>query len=344
MTGQDTNIGDLFQVAAFGDKNVGGRTHDEDAILVRPDLSLFCVADGAGGDNAGNIASSVALASVARFFEAAKRDGNTLPIVDSLGALSGARQLSRAVHRAHKEVLEIARTNDRYRGMGTTIVAMYLQVEYGLLHVASVGDSSCFRMRNGNLERLNEDHTLGREVVEMTPDFDDEKAAKLPRNVITRALGMKDQLRVSMRSFDIANGDRFILTSDGVSDVLSDEVIVEALQTTRGTEEHVRMLLRTALALGPDDNCAVVVVSVEAALGVSSIPKLHLSRPLRKQRNKQESVAPEPEIVIIDEEDSWESQVHVVPAPDASTLSDLKAYQRFRKPPGSLPPGGGESR
>lgn len=338
MTSTSTNLEKYFQVAAFGDKHVGGRTHDEDAILVRTDLSLFCVADGAGGDNAGNIASTVALASVARFFEAAKRDGKAFPVVDSLGALSGARQLSRAVHRAHKEVLEIARTNDRYRGMGTTIVAIYLQVEHGLLHVASVGDSSCFRMRNGNLERLNEDHTLGREVIEMTPDFDDEKAAKLPRNVITRALGMKDQLRVSMRSFDVANGDRFVLTSDGVSDVLSDETIVEALQTTRGTEEHARALIRGALACGPDDNCAVVVVSIEAALGVSSIPKLHLSRPLRKQRTRAESIAPEPEIVIVDEEDSWESEVHVVPAPDASTLSDLKAYARFRKPPGSVPP------
>lgn len=323
-----------FQVSAFGHKDVGGRVHDEDAVLVRPDLGLFAVADGAGGDNAGNIAASVALASLARSFEESRGE-STGVLVDGLGILAGARRLSRAVHRAHREVLAIAKSHDRYRGMGTTVVALSLQLEHGLAHLASVGDSTCFRMRSGNLEQLSEDHTLGRDVLELTPDFDDEAAARLPRNVITRALGMKDTLRVSMRSFDVANGDRFVLASDGVADVLRDDVIVEILQTTRDVEEHARSLIRAALAAGPDDNCAVVVVSVQAALGVTSIPKAHHARPLRKQRH--DSLLPEPEIVIVEEDDAspdrWEAEVHAVPAPGADVMSDLRAYARFRKPP-----------
>ncbi len=323
-----------FQVSAFGDKDVGGRTHDEDAILVRPDLGLFAVADGAGGDNAGNIASSVALASLTRAFEASHGEADSV-LVDPLGVLAGARRLSRAVHRAHREVLEIAKSHDRYRGMGTTIVALSLQLEHGLAHLASVGDSSCFRMRSGNLEQLSEDHTLGRDVLELTPDFDDTAASRLPRNVITRALGMKDNLRVAMRSFDIANGDRFVLVSDGVGDVLGDDAIVDVLQTTRDAEGHARGLIRAALTAGPDDNCAAVVVSIQAALGVSSIPKAHHARPLRKQR--RDSLAPEPEIVIVESErgddpDSWETEVHAVPAPAADVMSDLRAYARFQKP------------
>jgi protein phosphatase len=188
-------------------------------------------------------------------------------------------------------------------------------------------------MRSGNLEQLSEDHTLGRDVLELTPDFDDAAAARLPRNVITRALGMKDNLRVAMRSFDIANGDRFVLVSDGVADVLGDDAIVEVLQTTRDTEDHARGLIRAALSRGPDDNCAAVVVSVQAALGVSSIPKAHHARPLRKQR--RDSLMPEPEIVIVEEErveDSWETEVHVVPATADEVMSDLRAYARFQKP------------
>ncbi|MBX7192059.1 MAG: protein phosphatase 2C domain-containing protein [Sandaracinaceae bacterium] len=326
------NLARFFQVSAFGEKNVGGRPHDEDAILVRPDLGLFAVADGAGGDNAGNIASSVALASLTREFEAT-RGQSELELVDALGVLAGARRLSRAVHRAHREVLAIAKSHDRYRGMGTTIVALSLQLEHGLAHLASVGDSTCFRMRSGNLEQLSEDHTLGRDVLELTPDFDDAAAARLPRNVITRALGMKDNLRVAMRSFDIANGDRFVLCSDGVADVLGDDMIVEVLQTTRDSEEHARGLIRAALGRGPDDNCAAVVVSVQAALGVSSIPKAHHARPLRKQR--RDSLVPEPEIVIVEEElveDSWETEVHAVPAPADEMMSDLRAFARFSKP------------
>lgn len=321
-----------FEVTAFGEKNVGGRTHDEDAILVRPDLGLFAVADGAGGDNAGNIASSVALSSLTRSFEATRGEAESA-LVDPLGVLAGARRLSRAVHRAHREVLAIAKSHDRYRGMGTTVVALSLQLEHGLAHLASVGDSTCFRMRSGNLEQLSEDHTLGRDVLELTPDFDDAAASRLPRNVITRALGMKDNLRVAMRSFDVANGDRFVLVSDGVADVLGDDAIVEILQTTRESEGHARGLIRGALAGGPDDNCAAVVVSIQAALGVSSIPKAHHARPLRKQR--RDSLVPEPEIVIVESElveDAWETEVHAVPAPAADVMSDLRAYARFQKP------------
>ncbi len=325
------NLASYFRVSAYGTKDVGGRPHDEDAILVRPDIALFAVADGAGGDNAGNIASSVALAALAREIEASHTAD--APLTDGLGVLSAARRLSRAVHRAHREVLAIAKSHDRYRGMGTTIVALLLELEHGLVHLASVGDSPCFRIRSGNLEQLSEDHTLGRDVLELTPDFDDASAARLPRNVITRALGMKDTLRVSVRSFDVANGDRFVLVSDGVADMLTDDAIVEVLQTTRDAEGHARALLRAALDRGPDDNCAAVVVSIQAALGVQAIPKVHRARPLRKKRH--DSLLPEPEIVIVEQErvdDSWETELHVVPEPDDEVLSDLRAYARFQKP------------
>ncbi|MCX7808827.1 MAG: SpoIIE family protein phosphatase, partial [Deltaproteobacteria bacterium] len=199
---------------------------------------------------------------------------------------------------------------------------------------ASVGDSICFRMRSGTLEQLSEEHTLLRDLLETTPYFDDAAAARLPRNVITRALGMNEALRVSIRSVDLSHGDRFILVSDGVSDVLNDEAIVEIMQTTRNAEEHARTLISSALEHGADDNCAVVVACVETPLGVTAIPKAHHARPIRTDRKNRDSMAPEPEIVIVEEdfpEDRWDTEVHVIPPLAEDMISDLKAYARAQK-------------
>src|SRR5688572_5369087 len=126
MTSYDARPSDIptLEVDAAGEKDVGGRDHDEDGILLRPDLGLFAVADGAGGENAGNVASSLALSSLARHFEATQKAAQKASLFDRLGLANAARRLSSGIQRANREVLEVARSSDRYRGMGTTIVAV----------------------------------------------------------------------------------------------------------------------------------------------------------------------------------------------------------------------------
>ncbi|UJR81615.1 PP2C family protein-serine/threonine phosphatase [Sandaracinus amylolyticus] len=312
-----------LEVMAAADKDIGGREHDEDGFLLRPDLALFAVADGAGGENAGNVASSIALASLARHFEATQKSARTTQTFDRLGLPLLARRLSAGIHRASREVLEIARSADRYRGMGTTMVALAPDLETAVLHVAHVGDSRCYRLRAGRLELLTQDHSLAQDVLELSPEIDEDKAAKLPQNVITRALGMSETVRVSVRSFDLALGDVFVLCTDGLTDVLSDEEIAETLLTTNSVRGQVSALLGRAKAAPADDNVAIAVVRFDALPGALAVPKRHATRP---HPTRPPSGAPpratlpgdswhDPEIVVLENEpDDDEPALHIVPA------------------------------
>src|SRR5262245_31129218 len=111
-------------IQAAGTTDVGRvRLHNEDAVVVRPDLRLWVVCDGAGGHNAGNVASALAVASVVNHFEATDRVYRQKPDVDRFGVASGARRLSSAIRKANRDVVEVSRSSRRFGGMGSTIVA-----------------------------------------------------------------------------------------------------------------------------------------------------------------------------------------------------------------------------
>lgn len=319
---------------AAAEKDIGAREHDEDGFLVRPDLGLFAVADGAGGENAGNVASSIALASLGRHFEATNKTARELPLFDRLGLAHAARRLSSGVHRANREVLEIARSSDRYRGMGTTLVALAPDLCTGVIHVAHVGDSRCYRLRAGRLELVTVDHSLAQDVLELSPEIDDATAARLPQNVITRALGMTETVRASVRSLDLALGDVFVLCTDGLTDVLSDEEIAETLLLATGVRLQAAALIARAKAAPADDNVAVAVLRFDAAPGAIAVPKRHATRP---HPSKPPSAPPgqsvpgdswhDPEIILIESEPPRPSErtMHVLPAgAPASMLSALQ--------------------
>ena len=156
---------------AAGRTDIGRRRqHNEDVVLVREDLGLFVVADGAGGHNAGEVASALAARSMENYFGATIRATHAAPEFNRLGMPNGARRLSAAVHKANRDVVEIARTSAKHRGMGTTVVAAYFSPRSGLMHVAHVGDSRCYRMRDGDFELLTQDHSLLTDVLEQRPD------------------------------------------------------------------------------------------------------------------------------------------------------------------------------
>lgn len=324
----------LFEVDAASEKNIGSRSYDEDGVLIRPDLGLFAVADGAGGENAGNVASSIALAGIARHFEATREAVAGAPVFDVLGLPSLARNLSRGFQAANREVLEVAKSSSRYRGMGTTMVAIAPSPVHGLVHVAHVGDSRCYRMRQGRLEQLTQDHSLANEVLELRPDLPEADAARLPRNVITRALGMSEALRVSVRTLDLAPLDRFVLCSDGLTDVLSDDDIADVLSTTLRADETARALVARALAAPADDNVAVVVVRIDTLKGVSVVPKRHATRPPpapRRASRPPPRSDDDAEIIMVDD-DSSSSDPEIMIVPNNAGSSDMKAAVRGRFP------------
>lgn len=256
-----------IKVVAAAETDIGRRQHNEDAVLLRPDLSLYVLADGAGGENAGNVASTLACTSLAHFFEDTQAEAAGMPMFDDLGLSTAARRLSIAVQRANRDIIEIAKSGNRYHGMGTTVVAAHVQAAAGVLHLAHVGDSRCYRVRDGRIEQLTQDHTLINDVLEMKPDISNAQAVRLPRNVITRALGMAESVRVSVRSAEIATGDRYLLCSDGITDVLDDGRLHEILQSKGAPEAITRKLVETAKASGAQDNLAALVIACDAPPG-----------------------------------------------------------------------------
>ena len=125
-----------------------------------------------------------------------------------------------------------------------------------MMHVAHVGDSRCYRWREGVLEQLTHDHSLINEALEMRPNIDDAVLAKLPQNVVTRALGMEPNVRVSVRSYRMLAGDKYLLCSDGLSDYVDDDTMGDLLAVPHSPDQIVRGLVSKALEREARDNIA----------------------------------------------------------------------------------------
>src|SRR6185295_10400728 len=178
-----------LEIIAAGETDRGlRRGANEDAFLVRSDIGLFVVADGAGGHSAGNVASAMAATTLAKYFDSSEADFRDRPELDAFGLWSAARRLSMAVQKANNAVIEIARSANKYRGMGTTIVCLLLDDVSGRLHIACVGDSRCYRLRGNSLELLTHDHSILNDILELYPELDDAALARIPRKAVTRAL------------------------------------------------------------------------------------------------------------------------------------------------------------
>jgi protein phosphatase len=297
---------------------------------LRPEIGLFLLADGAGGHNAGNVASALATSTVAHVYEASGKSLAERPDVDQFGLWTGARRLAAAIHRANLEIIDIAKKSKRYHGMGTTIVALAFSPDGDVVHIAHVGDSRCYRLRGAALDPITLDHSLMMDVLETNPDAEDSLLERMPRHVVTRALGMDPVMRVSSRTLRTQPGDIFMLCSDGLSGVVDDEQLELALCEHRAPDAHVRALIDAALAADTQDNVGVVVVECKE----TEVPaRRHPHHPHRapeglvmppSQRAPSGSV---PEIIIVGVE------THVVPAQSASVglLDAVGQLSRLRQ-------------
>ncbi|MCA9605401.1 MAG: serine/threonine-protein phosphatase [Myxococcales bacterium] len=329
-----------LRIHAAGDTHIGGRAHNEDAILLRPDLNLYLVADGAGGHNAGHLASALSTTAAAHYFESTQREAEQAPPFDEMGLSWSARRLATAFQRANREVREIAASADRFDGMGSTMVAAYFDLANATLVLGHVGDSRCYRLRDGHLERLTTDHTLINEVLELAPDIAPERAASLPRNVITNALGMEDRVRVSARTYEVVPGDRYLLCSDGLTDEVDDGQIQQALTLGSSASESARILIDLALDGGARDNIGVIVLAVRVSQGVGKLPQMPV--PPRRRHIQDaaatetfEDEAPEAELesasVEISLDDADDYEVIKVEDPDDEDAPEIEIVMNKRQ-------------
>jgi protein phosphatase len=316
-----------FDAGAAGATDIGRRDHNEDCILLRPELGLFLVADGAGGRNAGNVASAIATTTVANVFETSAAAMANAPEIDAAGMWTVARRLSSAMHRANVEIIDMAKRSAKYQGMGTTLVALAFSPSGDIVHVAHVGDSRCYRFRSGQLEALTADHSLLVDVLEGHPDVDDAVLARAPGHAVTRALGMEESLRVSVRTLRVLAGDVYLLCTDGLTDAVDEATLEAILSGPQPPDFVVGALLEAAMAARAEDNVAVLVVSChETDDAPKRRPPLRSEPPL----SPRTSVSSAPEIIISGVE------THVVPADaDPLALDTLGLLARLR--PSSAP-------
>jgi PPM family protein phosphatase len=240
------------------------RAQNEDCVLLRPEHHLFAVADGMGGHRAGDVASHLASSSLGAFFdETAPTAGDFAGLAEVFSSATpfGARRLLGAVRRANVDIF--ARANGVLEGMGSTVVALHLAD--GAAHIAHVGDSRCYRIRDGEIQQMTRDHSLINDALDTKPELTKEELARLPTNIITRALGMHDSAKVDVRSERVLAGDAFLLCSDGLTGMVPDRCLLELAGSDADPRAVCEGLITEANNAGGTDNISAVLVRVEGA-------------------------------------------------------------------------------
>jgi serine/threonine protein phosphatase PrpC len=247
------------RIDIFGQTDTGSvLSHNEDTIYVDHAQGLAVLADGMGGHSSGEIASSMTVTAITEYLVSIS--GNLPPgLID---ADSGYRNetviLRDAVTFANRQVNLASGDNLEYSGMGTTVVAVLFYS--GCFSVAHVGDSRFYRLRNNQLTQLTRDHSMLQELIDQgacTP----EQAGELPnRNIITRAIGIGPEVDVTLQEGHVDDGDIYLACSDGVTDMLDDELIRDTiLMNGDSLDRAVTELIRKSNLAGGKDNISVIL-------------------------------------------------------------------------------------
>ena len=231
------------------------RRNNEDAVAVDASLGLALLADGMGGYSAGEIASGMAIAQVqARFC-------NDLRQAAGAGSRRGLREaLEASVAGANTAILQAARANPHYAGMGTTlVVGVFCQ---GHLLLGHIGDSRAYLYRAGRLQAITHDHSLVQAQLDAGWVTPAQARLSQDRNLLTRALGVENTVLLEVNEYLLQAGDVYLLCSDGLIDMLPDAAIAAILASHCVLEQKAQSLIQAANAQGGLDNISVVLVEV----------------------------------------------------------------------------------
>ncbi|XEC96980.1 Stp1/IreP family PP2C-type Ser/Thr phosphatase [Paenibacillus tarimensis] len=217
-------------------------------------ITAAIVADGMGGHQAGDVASQLA---VEAYREAL---GELRPDI----TVDEAKMLLRqAILQANEVVFDMASQNEQYHNMGTTVVAAIVRGENAV--IGHIGDSRAYKIRDGLITQLTDDHTLVNELAKNGQISPEEAATHPRRNVLTRALGTDPLVEVDIRVLPWTKGDILLLCSDGLSNMVTDEQMLETLQSGElDIEAKADRLVELALQAGGDDNITVAILQRDA--------------------------------------------------------------------------------
>ncbi|MDP3701011.1 MAG: Stp1/IreP family PP2C-type Ser/Thr phosphatase [Hylemonella sp.] len=233
------------------------RENNEDAFTFEEATGVAVLADGMGGYNAGEVASGMATSIInsemSRWLTASAATASVQDI---------RRALEICVGNANAAVFKAAHANVSYSGMGTTLVAGVFRGSD--LVIGHIGDSRCYRLRQGALVQITRDHSLLQEQIDaglLTPE---QAALSINKNLVTRALGVDDAVLLEVHEHAVEPGDVYLMCSDGLSDMVKDQDIEKTLQMPLSPEQQARALVDAANAHGGRDNITVLLVHAEA--------------------------------------------------------------------------------
>lgn len=228
------------------------RSNNEDSVATDDGVSLAVLADGMGGYNAGEVASNMATTFIrtelGRWLREASAQASDAEV---------RRAMDICVDNANRAIFNAANSNPQYAGMGTTLVVAVFRDNRVLL--GHVGDSRCYRLREGRLQQITRDHSLLQEQIDAGLITPEQAAFSANKNLVTRAVGVEDTVLLETHQHDVVPGDLFLLCSDGLSDMLDDPGIAQVLLSHDSLESSAKALIDAANDAGGKDNISVIL-------------------------------------------------------------------------------------
>ena len=251
-----------MRIKSFGKSDVGRcREKNEDAFLINDQSCLYVVADGMGGHLGGEIASQLAVKTIEEIVQSVEHDPEaTLPENAELRADDFPGILRYAITVASRRIFEKATKEPSLHGMGTTAVVILFRNNKA--YVANVGDSRAYQFRKKKINQVTKDHSLvGEQVRAGILSIEDSRAHRF-KNIITRSVGYQQEVDSDVDIRIVHAGDRYLLCSDGLSNLIDDQDIRDIV-ANNGLKEATERLIDIANERGGDDNITAVIVEVE---------------------------------------------------------------------------------
>ena len=240
----------IAMIDCYGKSDVGlVRSHNEDSFVTNLEQGLFAVADGMGGAQAGETASRIAIETL-------------VAEINQDGLDASAATLERAVALANDNIRWEAEQNPEYEGMGTTVVAVLARP--GKLSLVNVGDSRCYLWTGGELFCITTDDSWVNDVGRGLGLSEEQLRVHPYRNVLTKAVGAEENLKVAAQQIDFLPGDMLLLCSDGLHSVTGEEPLLEVLARSGSLQSRCEALIEAALSKGAPDNITAVLVQASA--------------------------------------------------------------------------------
>lgn len=242
----------MLKTASLSDKGIKRKMNQD--VVYTSDLpvgnlpNLYMICDGMGGHKAGDYASRYAVETIVN-------------LAENSHERNAEKILQAGIDKATKEIFDMANNNENMEGMGTTLVAAVVYKD--TMKVANIGDSRLYLIRGKSIKQITVDHSLVEEMVRLG-EIDRDSARNHPnKNIITRAVGVGDEVEADFYDVPIQKGDTILLCSDGLSNMLEDEEIRMVSSAQRDLLEKTDALVRIANQNGGKDNISVVMIEVE---------------------------------------------------------------------------------